>query len=128
MNALDLFNYTVGIAGVESSNAQNFLPTYLPQLNIVLAETFKLENNNRLYKGLAVLDAIPFMTALTDTIPYQDNVVRNVLPFGILTYLQLADDEVVKTGFYQSRYADNLRLEGKLIPVDIEDYYGGTDE
>lgn len=128
MNALDLFNYTVGIAGVESSNAQNFLPTYLPQLNIVLAETFKLENNNRLHKGLSVLTTIPFMTALTDTIPYQDNVVRNVLPFGILTYLQLADDEVVKTGFYQSRYADNLRLEGKLIQVDIEDYYGGTDE
>lgn len=128
MNALELFNYTVGIAGVEANNAQNFLPTYLPQLNIVLAETFNLENNNRLYKGLSVLDAIPFMTALTDTIPYQDNIVRNVLPFGVLTYLQLADDEVLKTGFYQSRYADNLRLEGKLIRVDIEDYYGGTDE
>ena len=124
MDAQELFDYSVGIAGISANNAQNYLPTYIHQLNATLAETFKLENNNRLFKGVAILDAIPYLTALTDIIPYQDNIVRNVLPYGVLTHLQLSDDDVVKTGYYNSRYADNMRLEGKLIEQEIEDVYG----
>ena len=128
MNAQELFNYTVGLAGISSSNAQNYLPTYIHQLNNVLAETFKLENNNRLFKGLIPLEAIPYLTALEDTVPYQDNIVLTVLPYGVLTHLQLSDDEVVKTGYYQSKYADNMRLEGKLIEQEIIDVYGVSDD
>jgi acetone carboxylase gamma subunit len=124
MNAQELFNYTVGLAGISASNASNYLPTYIHQLNNVLAETFKLENNNRVYKGVAKLEAIPYLTSLEDTVPYQDNIVLTVLPYGVLTHLQLSDDDVVKTGYYNSRYADNMRLEGKLIEQEIEDVYG----
>lgn len=128
MNAQELFDYAVGIAGISANNAQNYLTTYIHQLNATLAETFKLENNNRLFKAVAVLDAIPYLTALTDIVPYQDNIVRNVLPYGILTHLQLSDDDVIKTGYYQSRYIDNARIESKMIEQDIEDVYGVSDD
>jgi hypothetical protein len=124
MTAQQLFDLCVGIPGVESSNADSYVPTFLFQLNTVLAETYKLENNNRDYLGIAALTSIPLVTLLSDTLTYQDNILRNVVVWGVLTHLQLSDDEVVKTGFYNNKYADGQRIEMKIIPMDIVDEYG----
>lgn len=128
MTAQELFDLCVGVSGVESSNASSYVPTFLFQLNTILAETFKLENNNREYYGLTPLTSIPLVTTMGDTLTYQDNILRNVVIWGILTHLQLSDDEVVKTGFYNNKYADNQRIEMKIIPTDIVDYYYGAEE
>lgn len=124
MTVQQLFDLCVGIPGVETSNAASYLPTFLFQLNTILAETFKLENNNREYLGIPVLTTMPLVTSMSDTLTYQDNILRNVVVWGVLTHLQLSDDEVVKTGFYNNKYADNQRIEMKVIPMDIVDYYG----
>jgi hypothetical protein len=123
MTAQELFNHVVGIMGQVPSNAQTYLDVFLPNLNAVLAQSFKLENNNREYYDLAILTTIPKVTTLSDVLTYQDNILYNVVSWGIAQQLALSDDDVVKTGFYSQQYAEGLINEAKMIKEDIVDYY-----
>lgn len=132
MTAQELFNYTVGIMGITPANATSYTDTILPQINLILAQTFELENNNRRFLNLGydtpiypILTTIPFLTSLSETITYQDNVLRNVVAFGVAQLLSLSDDDTIKAGFFESRYIDGQRLESKFIPSDITDYFAG---
>lgn len=128
MTVQELFNLTVGIMGVTPANATSYLDTVLPQVNTILAQTFNLENNNREFKGLAVLSSIPYVTSLSDTLTYQDNIIRKVVVWGLAQLLALSDDDVVKAGFFENRFADGMQMEGKMIASDITDYYAVESE
>ena len=83
MTAQELFNLTVANMGMTPSNAQTLSEIYLPNLNTILADTFKLENNNRLYNDLPILTSMPTVTSLNDVLTYQENVIRNVVMWGV---------------------------------------------
>lgn len=122
MTAQELFNLTVANMGMTPSNAQTLLEIYLPNLNTILADTFKLENNNRLYNDLPILTSMPTVTSLNDVLTYQENVVRNVVMWGVARQLALADDDV-KSSTYSFQYTQGFNNESKVIHSDIEDYY-----
>lgn len=124
MTAQQLFDLTVGIMGVTPANATSYTDTIIPQINTILANTFSLENNNREYAGLVELTVIPTVAALSDTLTYQDNVLRNVVVYGLAQLLSLSDDDTIKAGFYETRYGDNYAKERKTIAEDPTDYYG----
>lgn len=123
MTVQELFKLTVGIIGVTSNNATSYLGTLVPQVNTILAQTFELENNNREYLGLELLTEIPEVTSVSDTLTYQDNVLRKVVVWGLAQLFALSDDDVVKAGFFENRFADYMKLESKFIETDITDYY-----
>lgn len=123
MTAQELFNLTIGIMGITPSNAGSYVDTVIPQLNTVLAQTFNLENNNREYLGLEKLTSIPVVSSLSNTLTYQDNILRKVVVWGLAQLLSLSDDDVVKAGFFENRFADGMKLEGKYIASEITDYY-----
>ena len=122
MTAQELFNLTVANMGMTPSNAQTLLEIYLPNLNTILADTFKLENNNRLYNDLPILTSMPTVTSLNDVLTYQENVIRNVVMWGVARQLALADDDV-KSSTYSFQYTPGFNNESKVIHSDIEDYY-----
>jgi len=124
MTAQQLFDLTVGIMGVTPANATSYTDTIIPQINTILANTFSLENNNREYAGLVELTVIPTVAALSDNLTYQDNVLRNVVVYGLAQLLSLSDDDTIKAGFYETRYGDNYAKERKTIAEDPTDYYG----
>lgn len=123
MTVQELFTLTVGIMGITPANATSYNDALLPQVNTILAQTFNLENNNREFKGLTVLTSIPSVSSLSDVLTYQDNVLRKVVVWGLAQLLALSDDDVVKAGFFENRYADGMRLEGKFVASEITDYY-----
>lgn len=123
MTAQQLFDLTVGIMGVTPANATSYTDTIIPQINTILANTFSLENNNREYAGLVELTVIPTVSALSDTLTYQDNILRNVVVYGLAQLLSLSDDDTIKAGFYETRYGDNYAKERKTIAEDPTDYY-----
>lgn len=123
MTVQELFKLTVGIIGVTANNATSYLGTLVPQVNTILAQTFELENNNREYLGLELLTEIPEVTSVTDILTYQDNVLRKVVVWGLAQLFALSDDDVVKAGFFENRFADYMKLESKFIKTDITDYY-----
>lgn len=130
MTAQQLFDLTVGVMGIQPENALSYTPTVIPQINMILAQTYNLENNNRKFYNLtaetpiAELTSIPEVTALSDTLTYQDNVLRKVVVWGLAQLLALSDKDTVLAGFYETRYADAQRTESKFINMDVEDYFG----
>jgi len=126
MTAQQLFDLTVGIMGVTPANATSYTDTIIPQINTILANTFSLENNNREYAGLVELTVIPTVAALSDNLTYQDNVLRNVVVYGLAQLLSLSDDDTIKAGFYETRYGDNFAQERKTNPAEPTAYYGAV--
>ena len=123
MTAQELFNLTVGITGSTPSQAQSNLPTYLPILNTILSQTLKCENNNREYLALTPLTSSQVITGLSDVLTYQDYILRNVVVWGVAQLFALNDDDTIKSGFYETRFADGLNSNNHGIPTDIVDYY-----
>lgn len=128
MTVTELFNYSIGEMGISISNASTYTETILPQVNNLLAECFKLENNNRLSLGVAELTEIPLVTSLTDTLTYQSNIIRNVMMYGLCQKLALTDDDTLRAGYYGSKYAQNSSIEMKANFYAIPDYYSGEEE
>lgn len=127
MTAQNLFDLIVGTMGLLTSNASTYQEIYLPNLNTILSHTFNLENVNREYKGLALLEESQKVTTLGDTLLYQDNVLRNVVLFGVAQLFALSDGDTLRSGFFEQRYADGLNREDKTIMSEIVDYYGGEE-
>lgn len=123
MTGQQLFDTTTSLMGIAPADATSYQETILPQINIILAKTFNLENNNRAYKSLALLTSIPELTALSQTIDYQQNVLMNVVVYGLAQLLALSDSDTINAGFFETRFADGMRNESKLIASDIEDYF-----
>lgn len=115
-------------------NATSYEAAIIPQINAILAKTFKLENNNREYKNLTletplpILTTVPVIDSLTDTIDYQENVLYNVVAYGIARFMALSDKDTTSAGFYETAFADGMNSESKLIPSEIEDFFDTGDE
>ncbi len=76
-------------------------------LNILLQEALLIENSIREFEGKDSLNAAPTLTALSESIDYQEALLRTALPYGLASfYLQEAMDT------YQ---AENYR--GKYLSV-----------
>lgn len=128
MTVNELFEITAGVMGSTTENASSYLPTFIPQVNMILAQTFNLENNNRAYYGLSLLTTIPSVSSVSDILPYQDGIVRRVLPWGLAQLFALSDDDIIRSQFAETRFSDAVRLESKFIAQDIVDVFAGEDE
>lgn len=123
MTATELFQYVAEVMGQSVSNASTYNGIYLSNLNLILADTFKLENNNREYLGLAKLTTYPVITNTSEVIPYQDNIIRNVLVWGLARQFALSEDDTPKYNIYAQSYMLGYDSENKVIHKDIIDYY-----
>ena len=54
----------------------------LPLLNILMAETFDVNNRLRKAAGKALLTQIPEMAALSETVPFEEMLVRRAFAYG----------------------------------------------
>lgn len=123
MTVQQLFDLTIGMMGLTSTNASTYLETFIPQVNIILAQCFELENNVRTKNSLTKLTAIPEVTTLTDILTYQDRVLRKVLPWGLAQLLALSDDDTMKAGFFGLRYSDEYNRASYAIETEVTNFY-----
>lgn len=128
MTVLELFTLTIGMLGLTTENATTYKTTLYPQLNMVLADCFKLENNLREDRGIALLTTIPTITADADILTYQDDLQKQVLPYGLARLLVLSDDDTVRAGFFGSQYVEAQALLSVGISDDVTDYYSQEEE
>jgi hypothetical protein len=124
MTAQELYDQIVLNMGIAPADAGAYDTIILGQINAILAQTFSLENNNRAFKGLTELTVIPTISALSDVLTYQDNVLRNVVSWGVSQLLALTGEEYTKASAYSQIYNDNYAKERKFIAEDPTDYYG----
>lgn len=110
----------------ESSNTE--FTGYAPGiLTVLLAETFPLNNGLRESRGLAPMEEMPMVTAETmdRELTYEQEVQRTVLPYGLCEKYADGDGDSVKTGYYNSLYANacNACLRGIPQEDGVVDVY-----
>ena len=76
---------------IHEANPSDYDGFALSFINILLAETYDVNNRLRLAAGEEEMTSIPQLNALTDTITYEDALVFNPLPYGLAVKL-IADD------------------------------------
>lgn len=74
-------------------------------INLVLAETFEVNNRLMLAKGGAELDAIPSVSTLDEEIPYDEALSRLALPLGLVCRLYADEDNNAMLSLYKQEYA-----------------------
>ena len=121
-----LFNRVIGMLGIEAANATTYLASFPQQTNVVITDCFKIENTNRVWKKLVELTTIPTVTALVDSIDYQEELMQ-ILANGLAMFLSLSDDETIKTQFYNSQYEESKAKANKMNPKAIVDYFSAED-
>jgi hypothetical protein len=114
--------------GMSTANATTYEAPFIPQLNVILSQCYNLENNVREYGSVALLTAMPSVASLADALTYQDEVIRNVLVWGVAQLMALSDDDTVKAGFFGMRYAEEFNKASKFIPSPVTDFYGISEE
>ena len=96
MTANQLYRTTLAIMSENESNASSYTEFLIPNINLLLSELFDAENSLRATSGADILADIPEIMSMTDELPYQEQLCRTVMPYGLATYLALGDDEYTK--------------------------------
>lgn len=87
----------------EDPDTEKFTPHYM---NILLAETFDVENGIRRSLGEDELAEIPMVKKLTDEVPYHAKLTRIALPYGLAAnYFRESGDNYHEVSF-RGEYAN----------------------
>ena len=127
MTAKDIF--TVALSFIDETTStttinDNFVVGWL---NVLLQESLQYENSIRTSKGIDILASAPFLTSLSETIGYQDELTRIALPYGLAAFIYQNDDNEYKSSQYRNMYISALSENQKAIESDIVDYWGGSE-
>ena len=98
----------------------------LPVLNLLIAETFAINNSLREAAGLDPLVSIPSINSLNDEIPCQERILRIVLPYGLAGALMGEDDAALSTQ-YKNKYEYERVVSCRAGYADVTDSYLGED-
>lgn len=103
MTANEIFTTVMALMFGEDADKDQY-PPFLPMLNIILAETFDVNNAWRRQIGKEELDTIPLIGALTDEVDYEPRILRMVIPYGVAGMLYAEDDDTGMGDYYRSKY------------------------
>lgn len=103
MTADDIFTDVMALMFGEEGDKDQY-PPFLSMLNIVLAETYELNNAWRRMTGKDELTQIPLIEQLTDEVDYEPRLLRMVIPYGVAGMLYAEDDDTGMGDYYRSKY------------------------
>lgn len=121
--AQQVFNMTIGLMNEDINNSPSFKTFFIPTLNTILGETLEQENILRYRDGVEELTAAPFIENMEDEIPYHEELLRNVVPWGVGMVLWLGDDELERATFFSTKYDENRTNTSSAVYVETGDVY-----
>lgn len=86
-------------------------------VNRVISDLFRQNNALRMYNDMAPLDAVPFVSQLTDEIQYEDEYAYEVMPLGLAAYF-LIDDDLAKYDIYYTDYQNAQVMRMRIVPKE----------
>ncbi len=104
----------------ENPDAQKFSVTWC---NILLAETFDHENMLLKSKKLPMLKKIPKIETENESIPYDENFVQKVFPYGMARFLFRENDDISASHEFYRLYINALYEAVPVLENEITDIY-----
>lgn len=89
-------------------------------LNILLMETFPCENSIREFRGLEPLKEPPMISSLDEDIPYQPDLTRVALPYGLASWYFQEGMDNFQAENYRSKYLAAVMDASKINPGIVE--------
>ena len=114
MTADDIFNTVLGLMFCTKEEKADYESSFIPMLNIVLAETFHMNNARRMGSGKEELSSIPEVKKLSDEIEYEDIILRKTVPYGVAGMLYAEDDDTGMGNYYREKY-EQMKAETGFV-------------
>ena len=125
MTGNDILDNALALMFEERQRSPDYV-SYAPRiLNMLLPETFGVNNQLRRLAGKEPLAAPPVISMLEEEVAYEDDLVRSVLPWGLAAWLLMGDEEG-RYPDYLSMYIQQANRATQLIPEQVEDVYAGA--
>lgn len=97
----------------------------LGYLNVMLQETLDIENSIRRSKGQEELEEAPYLTSLTEEVPYSGALTRVAFPYGMAYYFYKEGMDNYTAAEYKANYVDACTSAGKISYGVVQDVHGG---
>ena len=104
----------------ENVDMQKFAVTWC---NILLAETLRHENILRKGKNLPEIEKVPQVEFLEDEIPFDDEFVRKVFPYGLARFVFRENDDISGSHEFYQLYVNAILEAVPVFAEEIEDVY-----
>ena len=104
----------------ENIEMQKFAVTWC---NILLAETLCHENILRKGKNLPEIRKVPQVENENDEIPFDDEMVRRVFPYGMARFVFRENDDISASHEFYQLYVSALSEAVPVFAEEIEDFY-----
>lgn len=94
MTVQELFTQALALLDetTQERYTSEFKRVLIPQVNLVLADTWWLHNRMQRVEDGDQIPEIPAVTSDLETLPYRDEINRDVLPYGLAARLILEDN------------------------------------
>ena len=122
MTAEELYAIVKGLM-FEKTNSVDFDDNYIPYINVLLSENFDLNNSIRRRKHYAPLTKRPRIVLKTDKIPYEEEMLYEILPYGLAKNLFI-DDDHEDTNIFDTMYFNSRQRYMKCAYEPYVDVYG----
>lgn len=103
MTANEIFDNVLALCYSEESDKESYT-SFKGMLNIILAETFEMNNVRRNILGKELLTEIPIVKELTDEIDYEPMILRTAVTYGVAGMLYAEDDDTGMGEYYRNKY------------------------
>lgn len=113
MTAQDMYKIVKNIMS-EKGSSKVFDQYYLDTLSLILAETFNDNNICRMFYNKKPLTEIPYVDSYDTELTYENEYLREVIPYGIAAQLE-TDDDLTKNGLFATKYSNAKVLHQKAI-------------
>ncbi len=110
MTAQELLTSAIALFFENANRWQSDPATALVHINMVLAETFTINNRLRRKAGLNELENIPKLTQLTEQVPYEEELTRQVLPYGLAAKLYFEQEDNSRLTLFLQEYNSRLSI------------------
>lgn len=105
MTAEELIQTALALKGETPETADDYRGYALRALNIILAEMLPLENQTRYAKGEAELSTAPELSAFSDDVPYDAQLVKTCGAYGLAAKLTIEDNNAPLFNYLNRMYA-----------------------
>lgn len=92
-------------------------------INILLQECLSCENSMREFREKELLEEAPYITSLTEEIPYQPELTRVAFPYGVASWFFQEALDNFQAENYRSKYLAAVTEASKVNGGIAEDTY-----
>lgn len=111
----------------EKPTSKDYDNYYIPWINVLLSENFDLNNHLRAKHKKELLTEVPTVSAASDTIPYENEMCYEILPYGLAAQFFI-DDDLSKFDIFNTKYENAMSKYSWGIEEQVEDVYASCED